>query len=287
MSLRTIGNAFIVVLALLPLPAAAATCVTEEGGRFFPRGRLFEPLTADPRWPHFSASYQRFLDDEEIENAAAVSFGEAFGLVRWGALSEGCWQLDFQAGVFALFDMDAESKDLINADYWVGIPLVYRNGGFAAMFRLYHQSSHLGDEFLLRRQIDRVNLSYEGIDLKLSYKFRSGLRLYAGAGYLLSSEPELDPLSGQFGVEYEAPEAYWDNFIRPVAAIDIQGREESGWRPDLSVRAGIRFESADKDNQRVQLLLEYFRGRNPNGQFYERTLEYFGIGLHVQLLPSG
>lgn len=285
MSLRTIGSAFIVVLALLPLPAAAATCVTEEGGRFFPRGRLFEPLVADPRWPHFSASYQRFVDDEELENTAAVSFGEAFGLVRWGALSDGCWQLDFQAGVFALFDLDAESMDLINADYLVGIPLVYRNGGFAAMFRFYHQSSHLGDEFLLRSQIDRVNLSYEGIDLKFSYKFTSGLRLYAGGGYLLSPEPELDPLSGQLGVEYQAPSSFWGT--RPIAAIDLQSREESGWRPDLSVRAGVQFESADKDNQRVQLLFEYFRGRNPNGQFYERTLEYFGIGLHVQLLPAG
>jgi hypothetical protein len=28
-------------------------------------------------------------------------------------------------------------------------------------------------------------------------------------------------------------------------------------------------------------MLEYFNGRNPNGQFYDRTLEYIGLGTHV------
>ena len=28
------------------------------------------------------------------------------------------------------------------------------------------------------------------------------------------------------------------------------------------------------------LLLEYYNGKSPNGQFYENTIEYFGLGLH-------
>ncbi|WP_375136022.1 DUF1207 domain-containing protein [Nitrosomonas oligotropha] len=41
---------------------------------------------------------------------------------------------------------------------------------FSVCARIYHQSSHLGDEFLLRKAgfaFNRVNLSYEGIDLRL------------------------------------------------------------------------------------------------------------------------
>jgi hypothetical protein len=31
---------------------------------------------------------------------------------------------------------------------------------------------------------------------------------------------------------------------------------------------------------KVQLMLEYFRGLSPHGQFYDRRIEYLGIGAH-------
>jgi hypothetical protein len=43
--------------------------------------------------------------------------------------------------------------------------------------RVLHQSSHLGDEFLLRNRTTRINLSYEALDLLLSYETEFGLRL--------------------------------------------------------------------------------------------------------------
>ncbi len=272
-------------------PPADATVVAmaaedEEGIELLPSGTLFDPLIADPRWAHFSAAYQYFIDDEEIESAAAVSFGETFGLLGGPAPFEGRWQLDFQAAVFGLFDLDAESKDLINADYWVGLPISYRskNERFAAMVRFFHQSSHLGDEFLLRDRVGRVNLSYEAADLKLSYNIGHGLRVYGGLGYLLNVEPaDIDPFSTQAGVEYLAPFTLGGGplRLRPVAAADLQNREESDFSSDVSLRAGVQFESTGKISQRVQLLVEYFNGRNPNGQFYARSLEYLGLGAHV------
>ncbi len=270
-----------------PPPEKEVIVVAEEGDtatgiEVLPRGNLFDPLIADPRWAHFSAAYQYFIDDDEISGAGSVSFGETFGLLRGPAPFGGRWQLDFQAAVFGLFDLEAESKDLINADYWVGLPLSYRNGDFSAMFRVYHQSSHLGDEFLLRDRVDRVNLSFEAADLKLSYDIGYGLRVYGGGGVLLSREPsDLDRLSSQLGVEYLAPFTLADGLLRLVAAADLQNREESDWASDLSLRAGVQFESPEAVTQRVQLLFEYFNGRNPNGQFYDRTLEYYGLGAHV------
>lgn len=262
--------------------AAAALADKEKGIEVLPRGNLFDPLIADPRWAHFSASYQYFNNDEEVEHAGSVSFGETFGLLGGPAPFKGRWQLDFQAAVFGLFDLDSDSKDLINADYWVGLPVSYKSGNFAAMARVFHQSSHLGDEFLLRDRVDRVNLSYEAVDLKLSYNLGYGLRVYGGLGYLLSVEPaDVDPFSTQVGVEYLAPFTLGSGLIRPVAGVDVQNREESDFATDVSVRAGVQFESPEEVSQRVQLMLEYFNGRNPNGQFYDRNLEFYGFGLHV------
>ena len=78
-------------------------------------------------------------------------------------------ELGIQAGVFAIFDLNSQSFDLINADYLVGIPLTIKTGNFANLTRIFHQSSHLGDEFLLRGQTnERINLSYEAVNSLLS-----------------------------------------------------------------------------------------------------------------------
>jgi hypothetical protein len=148
------------------------------------------------------------------------------------------------------------------------------------MFRLFHQSSHLGDEFLLRTRLERINLSYESVDLKGSYEFGDVVRVYAGGGYLFDQEPtSLDPWSIQYGLEFISPwpprSARW----RPVAAADLQHREENAWSLDLSLRGGVQIDGV-LASRNMQILLEYFRGRSPNGQFYRDRIEYLGLGVH-------
>src|SRR6266404_5871929 len=258
-----------------PPPASEPTAPTpplrvlsEWQSGLLPGGSLFKPLIADPRWPHFAASYQRHQRDPQLVDVAAVSFGETFSLYR-DRLGRGWWEVGVQAGVFAVFDLDAFSKDLVNADYLVAFPLSYRYADFSAMFRLFHQSSHLGDEFLLRTKTARVNLSYESVDAKVSYEFGDLARIYAGTGYLFDQDPpHLKPWSIQYGLEYTSPWPARDKGWRPVAGVDLQHREENAWSVDFSARAGM------------QLLIEYFNGRSPNGQFYREKIEYIGLGTH-------
>jgi hypothetical protein len=244
-----------------------------------PGGVLFRPLMADPRWPHFSATYQYYFDAKQLTNAAAVSFGESFAFYR-DRLGSAWWEVGLHAGVFSVFDLDSQSFDLVNADYMVGIPLSLRYEDFSALFRVFHQSSHLGDEFLLRTRTNRINVSYESIDLKLSYEFGDPVRLYIGGGYLFDQTPSnLDPLSVQYGLELRSPwparEARW----RPVAAVDVQQREENDWSADISARAGIEIDGVLL-TRKLQILFEYFTGHSPNGQFYREKVQYFGIGMH-------
>jgi hypothetical protein len=244
-----------------------------------PGGTLFRPLIADPRWPHFAASYQRYIDDRQLQDVGAVSFGETFTLYR-GRLGPAWWEVGVQAGVFAVFDLNAESKDLVNADYLFAVPLSARYHDWSAMLRLFHQSSHLGDEFLLRTRTERINLSYEAVDLRVSYELGDVLRLYGGGGLLFDQEPtSLDPWSVQYGVELISPWPSRDRGWRPIAAADLQQREENSWSVDLSVRAGIQIDGV-LASRSLQILLEYFRGNSPNGQFYKDRIEYFGVGAH-------
>ena len=269
-------------VASRPAPGGANAMVVEEPqSGILPGGQLFKPLIADPRWPHFAAAYQRYLNEGDLRDVAAVSFGETFTLYR-GRLGSGWWETGLQAGVFAVFDLDASSKDLINADYLVAAFSGYRLDRFSALARLFHQSSHVGDEFLLGNRVkNRVNLSYESVDVRLSYEFfGDALRLYGGGGYLFDQEPRhLDPGSLQWGVEVRSPWPGPGSAFRPLAGVDVQNREENHWHTDLSVRAGLEFQGV-LASRNLQILLEYFRGHSPNGQFYKQKVDYLGLGAH-------
>src|SRR5918993_1159836 len=54
----------------------------------------------------------------DVVESGAVSFGETITGYRT-RLGPGYWEAGVQAGVFAVFDLAAQSKDLINADYFV------------------------------------------------------------------------------------------------------------------------------------------------------------------------
>src|SRR5262249_27756636 len=263
-----------------PTPVAELPQVLSEWQvGVMPGGVLFKPLIADPRWPHFSAAHQHYFNDKQITDAAAVSFGESFACYR-ERIGGAWWEVGLHAGVFSVFDMDADSFDLVNADYMVGLPLTLRYDDFTAMFRFFHQSSHLGDEFLLRTRTNRINLSYESIDLKLSYEFGDLLRLYAGGGYLFHQTPSnLDPLSAQYGVELRSPWPQPSSRWRPLVAADIQHREENDWSADVSARAGVEIDGVLL-TRKLQILFEYFNGHSPNGQFYKDKIQYFGLGTH-------
>ena len=249
---------------------------------FLPGGNLFEPLIADPRWPRFSMSYRHFPHDRELRSVGSATFGETIALYRNHGPSDGLWEIGFQAGVFSIFDLDAPSSDLINTDFFAGLQATYRVRDLSAFLRVFHQSSHLGDEFLLRNRIDRINLSFEGVDLKLSYRPFDWLRLYGGGAYLFDLDPpDIKPWATQAGIELQTPWRFWNDSTRLVTALDLQHREENRWSTEISVRGGLQFERPGRFMRKISLLLVYYKGHSPNGQFFNRKIEYFGPGLHL------
>jgi hypothetical protein len=255
----------------------------KETDGFLPRGYLFSPLIADPRWPRFSASYRHYHEGEEFRHVGAVSFGGNFGLYRGSLLTDGKWQASIAAGIFSIFDLDAESYDLINNDFWVSFPhLSYQWNDFSALFRLFHQSSHLGDEYLLRDDTERMNLSYEGIALTVSYDLFGFLRIYGGGEYLFHRNPsELEAKSMEAGIELVSPKGFSDNRIMPFTAVYLQWSGENDWDTNLSARLGLEFRRTKSSVRKNQVLIEYYKGYSPNGQFYTKEVEYIGLGWHI------
>ena len=136
----------------------------------FPSDDVFRPLIADPKQPQFFAIWQatRVRTDGSSANIGSVALGENFGFYtkRYGC--DGV-QIGLLTGVFSQFNLDKKNAELINTDFIVGLPVSFRVGNWSARLRHYHQSSHIGDEFLLSRPgFNRLDLTYEEIEGILS-----------------------------------------------------------------------------------------------------------------------
>ena len=288
---RAPGVASVAFVESEPTPSADGFETPGEGsdeaqqGFFLNRARLFDPLLADPRWPHFYAIYQRAAEgNPRFHNVANVGFGDTIGLYRanlpGGVRLEG----GVQAAVFAAFDLGAPSMAQLTADYFVGPVVALRRGDLSGLVRLYHQSSHLGDEYLLQSGVERRNFSYEAVDLLASYDLGGGLRVYGGPGYLINTRPDdLDRFFAHYGLEYAPDVSFAGGLIHPVAALDVQHRAYTNWNADVSLRGGLDFAEPSRYVHRMQVLLEYYDGGSRNGQFYPDRVRTVGVGLHFFL----
>jgi Protein of unknown function (DUF1207) len=246
----------------------------------FPTGDVFEPLIADPKQPRFFVSFYRFASEGERYTMASVGFGETFGLYRKLGSREGDGlQVSVEAALFAQFNMDTPSHDLQNADYTIGIPVTYRYGDNSLRFRVYHQSSHLGDELLLSvNPPNRVNLSFEAVEIMYSRDWR-GWRVYGGGEYAFDRDPsDLKPLEAHWGIEYRgSTPIVWNG--KPIVGVDMKSLQEHDWSIDTSVKAGLEFGSLWAGQRRLSVLLEWYKGYDPHGQFYVNRCEYLGGGI--------
>lgn len=247
----------------------------------FPVGDLFLPLLADPKQPQFFTSYRYYDTPIAGAHAAAVGYGETFGFYRQSGQRPGDGlQVGVAGALFAQFNLDAPSADLINADYTIGVPITWRNGTTSARLRIYHQSSHLGDEFLLRASPERINLSFESVEFLLSEQ-REVWRVYFGGEYLFHREPaDLKPAGLHGGLEFRTTRPVW-NAGHWVGGLDVKAWEEHDFSPDSSLKIGLEFGAYQPGQRRVRLMLEGYRGHAPHGQFYADYITYYGIGLYL------
>ncbi len=259
---------------------AAGTGKTDEA-IIFPTGDLFKPLLADPKEPRFYLSYRVFNYRSEVFHVAAGGYGEFFGLYRSVDTSGGfSWQSSFGGGIHAQFDIDAPSFDLVNADYTIGFPFSFRRGAESYRFAVYHQSSHLGDEFLLHNNVERIELSFEALELIGSYEW-TAWRTYYGGEYIIHQGPTgLKPATLHGGAEYYGTDKIIGR-ARLVGGLDVKIDQEHDWTADSSLKFGLQFDGSSSNGRYIRLLAEGYEGFTPYGQFYNYRTDYVGIGVYL------
>ena len=214
--------------------------------------------------PRFFVSYGQYRYQDKAIAIGAVGVEQLLGLYRSVDRDSGSgWQVSFEGDLQAQFNLDKSSKDLMKTDL-----LFYRRPvhvpKMAMSYRvlLYHQSSHLGDEYLLHGAPTRVEFSYEALNVVQSYEW-SEWRDYYGGEVILRKEPNtLETLSVQGGIEFNGSSFVCGRSV-PVVGIDLKSTELHDLAINTSLVVGLEFIGSPDQDRHIRVVLELYKVYNP------------------------
>lgn len=266
---------------MLPACAAAqpATAPPKPGYELFPHDTPFRGPIADPGEPRVHLKRLHVERAAGGFGAAAAGLGWDFGLLRYQAEDpDKGWQLSVFGSADSIFNLDLPGDALVNTDYRLGLPLTWRDASYSARIRLFHQSSHLGDELIVGGNAPgRIDLSFETVDILLAWDF-AGWRLYGGGSHVLRTSHDSYKGSGvHVGVDYVSPPALFGQ--RLTAGLDVKWLEQTGWSSGAAAKAGIKLGRYALERRGVTLYYEAYEGFAPFGQFFVEDFSYRGVTL--------
>ena len=170
---------------------------------------------------------------------------------------------------------------LMNNDFRIGFAAATSQNSNYIRLRFFHISSHLGDDYIIRNEIDRPNdrsQNYEQLDLTFLRKINLSF-LYAGAGYIISKYVYRERFTAQIGGLYVTSKTgrKLHNFI----AVDIRILEEENYNPSIRSALGINYEN-DK-NSDLKFWIEYYNGFLPYSTINAGRISWFGLGMQISL----
>ncbi len=261
-------------------------------GIWFPQStELFLPIIANPRQVIYAIGY-RGGDRVMGKKAVNVSLGDSFPIFRWIDVLpwHGDMQIGIEAGIWSVFNLDPHPKidpgtELVNTDFYVGIPISYAVNKWAFRFRIYHISSHLGDEYMVNHpNVVRLNPSYEAIDFFSSWQATDYLRLYIGPGVILHSDDSypMKHLYVEYGAEarFLGLKMYYHRLYGTFfAGVHLQNWQVLKWDIDGTYVLGYEWSKMQGVGRKIRVYAEYHHGFSLEGQFFKKRTQYGALNF--------
>lgn len=275
--MRNRPAALLLLAAALAAPAAATVDL-------FPRpNEIFPLLIADPRHIQLSASYYRL----EGRNTSDIALGHAWGLTRWrsGMSQDWLWESDLEGMAYSRFRIAGGVNDFETVDFLAGLPVTVRRGDVSFKGTLFHESAHLGDDYVRRTGDAGYRYSTEGLRAQAALEPCPRSRVYAGAEYLLHSVPAPERWSAQAGLEATSRDLGWSRNVpmNLFLAEDLQWHERVRWNPDSHVVAGVKIRFRESPTRAMRVQAGYFTGHSPYGEFFARRAHYADLSVAFEL----
>ena len=293
-SLATLSVLAIWLALPAPCTAQQKEDESEDGVRWFGRSEPFAPLIADPLETQIRGSIvSAELDLEGLEDAdpsavalledrnaqAEVAIGYRQNVVQFQreTASRPAIAIGFEVGVFSRFLLETPEKDFISADFRVGLPVEITWSGWEGRFEILHMSSHFGDDLFDRLGIPNAQVTFDGFQLVAARRLVREVRLYVGGNFNFHSNPGVEELAAQWGLEWDRSEVDRSGHVFPLFAADFRITDETE-RVAGTALAGASFRISDL---RLQLALRGHFGPSTIGKFRNFDENFIGLGLRI------
>ena len=268
---------------LLPLlfihhPAAAQA-------RIFPRVASFELPEASPRVHGLVGrilSARRGDSDFGREAEAEVGVGENFPVL---ALRRGPRPvtLGFGTQVYGRFSLGDRKSALISNDWVVGLNTTAALGAWTLTGEIYHESSHLGDEYGDRFGASRIDWTREVAAAWVTYG-TGPVRVTGNLSYVLIDQLPLRRPGAALAADFRGRpvSGFLGGEVRPVGGVFFEGAAATSWRISSSAKLGIAIAGAEGGREMGIALIAH-DGLSTQRQFFRRESRYFGVELRFDL----
>ncbi|MDP4266702.1 MAG: DUF1207 domain-containing protein [Bacteroidota bacterium] len=256
--------------------------------RVFPRQRLFPLIFTDIKDPMTFISFDKMLEKGDFPFDYYIPFSIGFSK---GILKVKETQIDLACAAFTQFGWRWEDniylhgmrKSMINSDYLIGINCSHKfNEKFYGKAKLFHQSSHLGDDYLLLYPIKNASgywvndpSSYEQLELTMLYKI-GYINTFGGIGYVVS--PKTIRKRSSFKLGANISDYRSEKNVTPVMGFELNVLENNNFNPGLKCNLGLKFFK----EKSVYMMLEYYYGHLPYSRLESQMIvNYLGLGLYL------
>jgi hypothetical protein len=196
------------------------------------------------------------------------------------------WELNFGAAAFTQFDLIRKDNGsylagLLNTDYKISADLSLKKTSNILRIRLFHISSHLGDDYMLRHSDSLPNdksENYEQVDL--TYLRLTGVNYwYAGIGEIYTKYVFRKRFSLQGGGLFNFRQSKPVNLF---SSLNLKLSAENNFNPDIRAAFGVSFNR--KSESLARIWMEYYSGNLPYSTLDYGRVNWTGLAMCINFL---
>lgn len=276
------------VLFIYFLPAGRITAVSPDSDSsmvLFPVSRLYSPIFLDPLECHTGGgSYFLFRKNEDLSLYSNVTLGfQKPVIAKHGNYLS--WEASMGVAVFSQFDLIKRDDGsylagLLNNDYKLSGELTFRKNSNILRLKIFHVSSHLGDDYLLRTSDSLPNdksVNYEQADL--TWIFSKGNNyFYAGVGEIYTKYVFRKRFSMQLGGYVNLAEM---KSMDIFTSVNSKLFAENDFYPDIRLAAGMAIKKGKESF--IRIWAEYFSGNLPYSTLNYGMVRWAGLAMAINL----
>ena len=258
--------------------------------RFFSRTPLYPYYLADLRRPQAGIALLDTTHSQLPHGGGRryyLFMGAKQPLLSFAGTSDGlpAVEIELMGGLYAQFNrMEQEDNIGWNGSYDAAV-VFQPVTGLVMRVGYQHDSSHIGDEYLLKYGNRRINYMRDEIAAAACLRLSSSIMLYSEVGYMpvVNGYYRQRPFRLQGGGELSIPVWRTGGALQWIIAADLKFWEENRWGASWCVLPGIKIHIDRQRSRALMISGLFYSGRALLTEYYMYREIYSGLRLSVEL----